>query len=137
MFATMLGGCREPTADPTARVLGGSAERGRALIGNFGCGSCHEIPGVRGARGLTGPSLHAFAHRSHIAGRIANTPDNLIAWIVNPKGVDSITVMPVLGVTVVQARDIAAYLYTLQEGVLGPPHLFPVQWLQRAGEFGR
>jgi hypothetical protein len=33
--------------------------------------------------------------------------------------------MPDLGVTDRDARDIAAYLYTLGAGRLGPPHVIP------------
>lgn len=38
----------------------------------------------------------------------------MIRWIVDPKGVDSLTAMPVTGVSEGEARDIAAYLYTLR-----------------------
>jgi cytochrome c1 len=42
-----------------------------------------------------------------------NKPENLIAWIQDPQRADSATAMPKTGVTERQARDIAAYLYTL------------------------
>ena len=42
-----------------------------------------------------------------------NKPDNLVSWIHDPQMVDSATAMPKTGVTERQARDIAAYLYTL------------------------
>ena len=38
----------------------------------------------------------------------------MIRWIMNPPGVDDKTAMPNLHVTATDARDIAAYLYTLQ-----------------------
>jgi hypothetical protein len=38
----------------------------------------------------------------------------MVRWIENPKAVDSLTAMPVLGVSPADARDIAAYLYTLR-----------------------
>jgi cytochrome c1 len=44
--------------------------------------------------------------------RFANTPDNLVQWIRNPRAMDSQTAMPAVGVDEAQARDIAAYLYT-------------------------
>jgi cytochrome c1 len=43
-----------------------------------------------------------------------NTPDNLMLWIRNPPGVDPLTAMPDTGVTEGDARDIAAFLYTLR-----------------------
>lgn len=50
----------------------------------------------------------------YIAGLLTNTPDNLMRWIRDPPGVDSLTAMPNVGVTEPDARDIAAYLYTLR-----------------------
>jgi cytochrome c1 len=55
-----------------------------------------------------------FARRSYIAGQLVNSPDNLVRWIMDPQGVEPGTAMPNLGVVPVVARDMAAYLYTLQ-----------------------
>lgn len=49
-----------------------------------------------------------------IAGELPNTPDNLVRWIKDPKLVEPGTAMPDLGLSDEQARDVAAYLYTLQ-----------------------
>jgi cytochrome c1 len=38
----------------------------------------------------------------------------LILWLQNPQAVEPGTVMPNLGLTEIEARDIAAYLYTLR-----------------------
>ncbi len=99
---------------PEQVVLGGDAERGRAAIHAYGCGACHEIPGAPGARGRVGPPLAGIASRAVIGGRLANTPENLIHWIREPQSVSPGTVMPDMGVTEADARDIAAYLYTLR-----------------------
>ena len=48
------------------------------------------------------------------AGQLVNSPDNLIRWIVDPQTVEPGTAMPNLGVILAVARDMAAYLYTLQ-----------------------
>jgi cytochrome c1 len=61
-----------------------------------------------------GPSLRGFAERAYIAGRIPNTENNLVAWIVNPQQIDPQTAMPNLGVTSQEARNVAAYLYGLE-----------------------
>lgn len=95
-------------------VMGGNAERGEDAIGRIGCGACHTIPGIREARGTVGPPLTGWARRSYIAGTLPNAPDNLIKWITEPHSVEPGTAMPHLGVTDQQARDIAAYLYTLK-----------------------
>ena len=61
-----------------------------------------------------GPPLAGIGSRVYIAGVMSNTPTNLVRWIENPPGVDSLTAMPNLGVTERDARDIAAYLATLR-----------------------
>ena len=107
--------CRGGGAERAAREMtGGEASRGRAKIGRYGCGSCHTIPGVRGADSLVGPPLSQVASRTYIAGVLTNSPDNMIRWIRDPRGVDQLTAMPNLGVTEEDARDIASYLYTLK-----------------------
>jgi cytochrome c2 len=93
---------------------GGDAGRGRKLIQDFSCGACHRIPGVRGARGLVGPPLDLFAHRTFIGGQVPNTPQNLVRWVMDPHQVERGTAMPALGLDEQQARDVAAYLYTLR-----------------------
>lgn len=134
--ALLGGGCQRPEATQGQFVPGGDAQRGKHLIRAYGCGSCHTIPGVRGAHGLVAPPLTAFKQRAYIAGRLPNTGDNLIMWIVNPAAVDSLTAMPVLGVSGSEARHIAAYLYELERGGLGPPHLLPQRWLHALGNLG-
>lgn len=93
---------------------GGNVKIGEHLIYAYGCGSCHVIPGVAGANGTVGPTLRGFGARYYVAGSLVNTPDNLARWIAQPQEVDPGNAMPDLGVTEHQARDIAAYLYTLQ-----------------------
>lgn len=92
----------------------GNVHQGKQLIQSYGCGACHIIPGVNGARGLVGPPLYYFADRTMIAGELPNTPPNLARWIQHPKQVEPNTAMPDLGLSADQAKDIAAYLYTLR-----------------------
>jgi cytochrome c2 len=96
------------------QITGGNADRGRELIRSYGCGTCHSIPGVTGASGLVGPPLGGIASRSYIGGVLPNAPDNMLRWLLNPRAVDSLTAMPNVGLTVSDARHIAAYLYTLR-----------------------
>ena len=95
-------------------LTGGDAHRGSASIRKYGCGSCHTIPGVTGAQSLVGPNLSGLASRVYIAGVLTNSPEHLIAWIENPQLIDDKTAMPNMGVTARDARDIAAYLYSLR-----------------------
>lgn len=99
---------------PPPEFAGGDVERGRSLIESFGCGSCHTIPGVRGADATVGPPLNDFGERAFIAGQLANTPQNLVRWVMDPQTVEPGTAMPDLGVNAEQARHIAAYLEALQ-----------------------
>lgn len=98
----------------------GNPSRGKQLIQGYGCGACHMVPGVQGARGLVGPPLIYFSQRTMIAGELPNTPDNLALWIEHPRSVEPKTAMPDLGLSKDQAYDIAAYLYTLR-GKEGQP----------------
>ena len=100
--------------EAVANMVGGNPDRGPQLIRSYGCGTCHTVAGVTGANGLVGPPLSGIAQRAYIAGVLPNAPENLVRWIENPKAVDSLTAMPVLGVNSADARDIAAYLYTLR-----------------------
>ena len=86
---------------------------------------------MRQARGKVGPPLTDFAQRSYIAGTASNTPNNLAAWIRRPDSVEPGTVMPTLGVSEQEARDISAYLL-LETGSSspGPPRLFPASLLR-------
>ena len=99
--------------DVSAAVPGGSPVRGRTALAATGCGSCHVIPGVRNAQGKVGPPLAGIAERTMLAGRVPNTPQDMIAWIQDPQAIEPGTAMPNLRVDERSARDMAAYLYTL------------------------
>lgn len=110
-----IAGCAHGQTPPGFSVSGGgNSQIGKEVIVSKGCGACHVIPGVPGARGLVGPPLFFFSRRTMIAGELPNTPDNLIRWIQDPKQVEPGTAMPDLNLNDQQARDVAAYLYTLQ-----------------------
>ncbi|HVV65939.1 MAG TPA: cytochrome c oxidase assembly protein [Rhizomicrobium sp.] len=115
LFAAPLSGCREHRLPAAAKpAVVGDAARGAGLIGYYGCGACHSIPGIAGADAMVGPPLDHFARRVYIAGVLRNTPDNLALWIHDPQAVIPGNVMPIMGVDKRDARDIAAYLYTLR-----------------------
>ena len=107
-------GRRQDVAAEAAALTGGDPVRGRAAMRAYGCVSCHTIPGVTGAQALVGPSLAGIAERSYIGGVLTNSPENLVRWIRDPRGVDPRTAMPDVGVSERDARDIAGYLYSLR-----------------------
>jgi cytochrome c len=49
-----------------------------------------------------------------IAGVLANTPDNMTAWLMAPQSIVAGNAMPNMGLDRKDARDVAAYLYTLR-----------------------
>ena len=95
------------------QVLQGNALQAPQAIANYGCGACHAIPGIPGADGMVGPSLEHLSQRSLLAGRLPNNPDNLMMWIQHPQHVHPGGDMPEMGVSDTDARNIAAYLYSL------------------------
>jgi cytochrome c2 len=110
----LLCGCGQSVERQAAAMTGGEPARGRVLVRKYGCEACHTIPGVSGADGTIGPSLESIARRAYLAGRLPNEPQNMIRWIREPQAVSPGTVMPEMGVTEQDGRDIAAYLYTLR-----------------------
>lgn len=107
-------GLRRNPVHPQWPLGDADAVRGRELIAERGCGACHVIPGVRRARGRVGPKLDDYASQMYIAGVLANTPENLALWLRDPAGVNPRTVMPDLGLSEAEARDMVAYLYSLR-----------------------
>jgi cytochrome c1 len=110
----LLAACGERGQTPAARVAGGDAGAGKVVIAQTGCGVCHVIPGVRGARGSVGPTLQHFARRSYIGGNVPNQPDTLVRWVADAPSLAPGTAMPRMPLTEQQARHVAAYLYTLK-----------------------
>lgn len=112
LIAASIGGCRESSVE--ASGYGGNAKAGAALIQKFGCGTCHTIPGVANADGKVGPPLDGIAGRVYLAGKLRNTPDNMVTWLRDPQAVVPENAMPNMGINEEEARNIAAYLSTLQ-----------------------
>ncbi len=81
-----------------------------ALMVQYGCPTCHVIPGVPGAVGKVGPSLDELAQRSYIAGTLPNSPGNLQQWIMHPQSIRPGTAMPEMGVSGQDSQRIAAFL---------------------------
>ena len=94
---------------PVWNLAGARPQRGAELIRNYGCSSCHAIAGIN-TRPVVGPGLERLPDQLYIAGKLANTPDNLIYWIQQPEEARPGTAMPNLHVGDDDARDIAAYL---------------------------
>ncbi|HEY8359575.1 MAG TPA: c-type cytochrome [Ramlibacter sp.] len=89
-------------------------ERGRALLAQYQCGSCHAIPGVPASRGTVAQPLGAWSQRSYIAGHVPNRVELLARWIVAPQALVPGTTMPAMGVSPADAQAMAAYLFSLE-----------------------
>ena len=89
-------------------------ERGRTALHQHACVACHTVPGVVGSQVHVGPPLDGIASRELIAGRLANTQENMVRWLLETQAVKPGTAMPQLPVGERDARDIAAYLATLK-----------------------
>ncbi|HJS91239.1 MAG TPA: c-type cytochrome [Steroidobacteraceae bacterium] len=115
LLLLLLVGCRGGRYTHAVEIVpGGNPQLGAQLIASYRCGACHMIPGIKDADGLVGPPLILFARRTYVGGEVPNTPPNLIRWIRDPKSIEPGTAMPTLGLNEQQARDVAAYLYTLR-----------------------
>jgi cytochrome c len=113
--ATLLAGCQGSGAPrPYGVATGGYPTSGRDAILSRHCGSCHDIPGVVGAHGVIGPPLASFSRRTFVAGLLPNTPANLVRWLREPQRIDPRSAMPTLGLDEKEARNVAAYLYSLR-----------------------
>lgn len=111
----LLCSCDGARQRAAASLTGGDPHQGLRTIERVGCGACHLIPGVPAAHGHVGPSLAGLAQRSYIGGVLTNDPDHLIAWLLDPRAHSPRTAMPQLGLKPDEARNIAAYLYTLRD----------------------
>jgi cytochrome c len=107
----------QSTAADEARAVvltGGDPKTGRGVFDHRGCGACHAVANDREATGLTGPPLAKIGVRAFLAGRQPNDPGHLIAWVQHPQAIEPGVGMPDPGISDQEARDIAAYLYTLR-----------------------
>jgi cytochrome c2 len=100
----------------TMKRAGGDPHAGAEKVVRYDCVGCHQIPGTTSnAKGLIGaPSLAGMARRNSIAGEVANTPENMLRWLRDPKSLKPNTTMPDMGINEQDSKDIAAFLYTLE-----------------------
>ena len=110
VIVVLLAACTRQEKIPSA----GDPARGKQVIAQYSCTSCHMIPGIDGPRGEVGPSLDHVATRQLLAGKLPNNPQNMTQYLLNPQMADPQNPMPNFGLKPDEARDIVAYLYTLK-----------------------
>jgi cytochrome c5 len=112
-----------PAADPLA---GADLGRGRSLIEDKGCPSCHEfsgVPALKGAapvkpREVVKPAVELAPDLRSARDRLK--PAAVIAWLTSPKSMKSDTLMPEFSLTPAEARDIAAYVLHAELAPISP-----------------
>ena len=97
-----------------AQMTSGEPQRGKETMVSLGCVACHDVPGVTGTKREVGPSLAGFGLRPFVAGAAENTPEKLIQFLRDPRSIAPKSAMPKLKMSEAEARDMAAFLYTLQ-----------------------
>lgn len=117
LLIALAAGCEETWgvshADSARRATGGDPTKGKRAIQKYGCGTCHMIEGIAGAHTTVAPPLNGLSGRATLAGKLPNSPTNLVRWIRHPQKIVPGNIMPDMDVTEEDARDIAAFLYTL------------------------
>ena len=73
-----------------------------------------------GGQRLVGPPLDV-RHRVYVGGVVPNTPDNLVAWIMDPPSIDPLTAMPPSGVSEAEARTSRPICTPCAEAVIPRP----------------
>lgn len=106
-----LPGCAPPP-QPEQAMPAADIERGRLAMARAGCGACHAIAGVW-PRGDVASALDGLAGRALIAGRLPNRPAALAGFIRNAPAYAPEAGMPAMPISESEARDAAAYLYSL------------------------
>lgn len=86
---------------------------GRHVFESQACANCHAVAGTS-AKGTFGPDLTHLMSRATIAsGAVANTPDNLRAWIHDPATYKPGALMPAMQLNDEEVNELVAYLSTL------------------------
>jgi cytochrome c oxidase subunit 2 len=109
-FEGWLDAMRQPGRDPPGR----DEEQGRDVFLRARCAGCHAIRGTEAAAQVA-PDLTHIASRSSLgAGTLANTPENLAAWIQDPQHAKPGNQMPPNPLPTEDVRTVVTYLETLR-----------------------
>jgi cytochrome c oxidase subunit 2 len=95
----------------------GTANEGKAVFESLACVNCHSVTGlgIASAGSKFGPDLtHLMSRQTLGAGVVANTPENLRAWVNDPQVVKPGCLMPSMKLTPDQLTRVVTYLETLK-----------------------
>lgn len=68
LVAALLAACSREPVRRAELLAGADSDRAEAAVRAYGCGTCHTISGITGARGRVGPPLDGVSERRVIAG---------------------------------------------------------------------
>lgn len=103
---------RGPVVENEAQLA--AVERGRQVFETRACFACHTVEGTT-AQGQVGPNLTDLGVRHTLgAGIMENTPENLARWIDDPQAIKPGSLMPRVGLTPDELRDVVAFLSALR-----------------------
>jgi len=109
-FSAWLAHQRQPASSP----LSGRAAKGAEVFKEKNCVDCHSIAGIM-TRGRVAPDLtHVGSRTTLAAGTLPNTPENLTQWLKNPQTVKKGVLMPDIGLSTDQIKDLTAFLEGLK-----------------------
>ncbi len=92
---------------------GGNIEKGKQIVSEVGCKACHVVEGDERVRQLRGKSYDIAPELTRIGSK--TNAKWLYEWIRNPKKYRPNTTMPSLRLTDSEAKDVVAYLMTLND----------------------
>jgi len=99
---------------PATTSLDTTAQHGRDVFEKSACAGCHTVRGTS-ANGTLAPDLtHLMSRETIAAGVLANTPDNLAAWIRDPHVWKPGVAMPAVPLSDSDLHAVVAWLTTLQ-----------------------
>jgi cytochrome c oxidase subunit II len=110
-FASWQAEQSRPHPQPTSQLQA----RGARVFDERTCATCHRIAGTD-ADGDIGPDLtHLGDRKTLAAGAVANTPDELAAWLEDPDAIKPGSNMPNLQLSADEVRALVAYLEARDE----------------------
>ncbi|MBT3981339.1 MAG: c-type cytochrome [Bacteriovoracaceae bacterium] len=95
---------------PFTRYNGGNADKGKALIQNVGCISCHQVEGIGNDFNKVGSKKGPYL--TGLGSKVSG--DWLVSWLMRPSHYQEDTVMPSFRLSKREASDMTSYLLTLK-----------------------
>jgi mono/diheme cytochrome c family protein len=107
-------------------LSGASKEKGRKLVEERACGTCHELGGAPLPVKPAAADPRDVDRTISLAPDLRHArdkwrPDALVKWLVDPKSLKSDAIMPAPGLSEAEARDVALYLFTAELAAVLPP----------------